>query len=337
MKEETRRLLESADSSTSHNGNGSNSMMKIMEKETRVFVVDNMSARMYRKPTDRRGMAKPIESNPFTVGGYSFTIQLFTDVGNHVSLFIKNHSGKTAHVVLGLHIQSFRSFQNIHRLFEGRLRRSSFHDRETYHQVAIMEPGQQHGTVHFASRLFLRDLLRERDCIMITATIGLVSDHHQPPPPPLSSSLGYEQQCCILFKVGDRHYYAQESVITTRCPTLLSEYSQSDHIVVISDVDNDVFEAVLWFLHHNNMLHEKDRKAIANSNDDSFALKMLAAADKFRLKDLRRQCQSFVYYGDSEVLDTYYRSESIVKELWGNVSRLPKKMEEVIPQKMKAA
>ena len=47
---------------------------------------------------------------------------------------------------------------------------------------------------------------------------------------------------------------------------------------------------------YNQLIHKRDVEAIASSN--SFALKILAAADRFELNGLRRQCESYIAYGE---------------------------------------
>ncbi|KAH6815835.1 hypothetical protein C2S51_020655 [Perilla frutescens var. frutescens] len=86
-------------------------------------------------------------------------------------------------------------------------------------------------------------------------------------------------------------------------------------------IEHDIFVAVLWFI-YKEQLHKQDKVAISNSKPydmDSFLSKMLAAADRFNLKSLRRQCESIIFYGNAEVLDLCYAIKRIFEKSWRNL------------------
>lgn len=74
-------------------------------------------------------------------------------------------------------------------------------------------------------------------------------------------------------------------------------------------------QVVLWFI-YNQVIHKRDIEAIANSkrsHPNLFALNILAAADQFQLKGLRRQCESYITYGEVIfVLVLYSPNHSLV-------------------------
>ncbi|XP_057785938.1 BTB/POZ and MATH domain-containing protein 5-like isoform X2 [Salvia miltiorrhiza] len=307
-------LQEERQRSIMEKGQSSSSRVKMMEKKCYKFVVRNYSA------YEGIGMGNWIQSRAFVVGGHKFRLHLYPqgkDLASHygglASLLIKNESATSVQLVAALEVLD-RQGSGVHAGY------SFFDDRIVYKHVVTIEAGKRYGEIdfHIESGGYVR-----QDSIIIRATLGVFVDH---PSKPLER--------CVVFQVGDRRYYADEAVITMRCPALLSvsqSQSQSDHIV-ISDVKTNVFEAVLWFI-YNQVIHKRDIEAIASSN--LFALKILAAADRFQLNGLRRQCESYVCYG--QVVELYYLYEPVFKELWSYGCKLWAKMKEVMSQEMNEA
>ncbi|KAL6537626.1 hypothetical protein OROMI_026160 [Orobanche minor] len=297
----------------------------IMEKESYLFVVDKFKDRI------GIGMGKPVESSPFMVGGYSFSIQLYTDGANEethrlrcISLYIKNESPKAAQLVYDLLILDPTGVYHYGH--------SSFGGKNKYHQVYTCLPGSLLGYLNFTDHSCIRPYYRPNGSILIRATVGVVHDHdHQQLPlaKPSIPSSSFERHCCIVFQVGDLRFIEKESIITTRCPALISDYPQSNNTVVISDVDPDVFKGVLWYLNKKMINIQEDVKAMMNS-DGLFALKMLAAADKLHLKLLRYLIlECLVISGNFHVIDRYSEINQSVKELRRKVSNgLPQKIKD---------
>ncbi|KAH6783098.1 hypothetical protein C2S52_008057 [Perilla frutescens var. hirtella] len=314
MEEETCPLLKSPNGETS---------VKIMKKSSYVFSVQNYTARV-----KRIGMGNSIASPPFVVEGYSFSVQFYPhgkDRAAHahgrMSVFIRNESSKMVVCISAIHILDQSGF-NTHRGY------SSFDGdrRKSYRHVLTIKPGGQRGSDQF----LWRELIESKhpkyylpgDCLKIRATIGVFIDQ----PLPFANVLGPFDRC-IFFQVEGYLVFAEESVLRTRCPTLLSYcHSQSNSLsenIVIPDIERNVFVGVLWFI-YNQQLHKQDKVAIYNSKPydmDSFFSKMLAAADRFNLKSLRSQCETMNFFGNAEVRmrESCYAMKRTFEKSWRNL------------------
>ncbi|KAH6822693.1 hypothetical protein C2S53_003520 [Perilla frutescens var. hirtella] len=300
--------------------NGETSV-KIMKKASYVFSVQNYTARV-----KRTGVGNSIASPPFVVGGYSFSVQFYPHgkdraahaYGRMMSASIRNESAKMVFCISAIHILD-QSGSDIHQGY------SSFdQDRgRSYRHVLIIEPGGERGSDQFSRELIeseYPEYYLNGDCLKIRAIIGVFIDQ----PLPFANVLRPFDRC-IFFQVDRYLVFAEESVLGTRCPTLLSYCdSQSNSLsknIVIPDIEHDVFVGVIWFI-YNQQLHLQDKVAIYNSRPDdmdSFFSKMLAAADRFNLKSLRRQCESINFFGNAEVLELFYAMKRTFEKSWRNL------------------
>lgn len=202
---------------------------KMMKKKCYKFVVRNYSA------YEGVGMGKWIQSRAFAVGGHKFRLELYPegrDVVSHyshlMSVFIRNESASAVQVVAAVEVLDPKGF-GVQAGY------SCFHDRRLYKHVVTIEAGKGYGEMDIESQF--HGCVRE-DSIIIRVTLGVFVD----------APVSQESERCLFFEVGDGRYYAEEAVIATRCPALLSyshSQSQPDHIV-ISDVEANVFEVCMY-------------------------------------------------------------------------------------------
>ncbi|KAH6808548.1 hypothetical protein C2S51_000304 [Perilla frutescens var. frutescens] len=177
-------------------------------------------------------------------------------------------------------------------------------EREDYRTVVTLQPGYLYWRAYDS---FYQESLKSQRHLKIRVDFFIFSNHNHP---------------YIIFKVGGKRFYADESDITKDFPTLLpyptAGTDDHHHDVVISDVDPNMFQAVLWYiyqaeLHYSDIratyysrpshLKSLDELAIYCESTPShvinsyFALKMIALADRFHLNRLKRHCQMIILYG----------------------------------------
>lgn len=211
------------------------SVVKVMEKVTHVWVVDNYSTRR------NIGVGESIESDPIAVGGYSFTIRWYPQ-GKHqathndgrMSLCIKNQSTQVAEVVTAF------AFLPKYPLPGLDISRSSFDDRRMYRQYVALEPGLEYGNSGFWQNCLHWYTYVSNDCIKIRATIGVFVER-----PLCMVRQPFDRT--IFFRVAHKRFYAEESVLRRRCPALLA-LSDSDMDVWIAGGDTDIFDVSIQFL-----------------------------------------------------------------------------------------
>ncbi|KAK6123641.1 hypothetical protein DH2020_042616 [Rehmannia glutinosa] len=95
---------------------------------------------------------------------------------------------------------------------------------------------------------------------------------------------------------GDERFWGHKWILIASSPVFLSRLSdchQSQEII-ISDMEPSIFKAMLWFI-YKGLLKEEEQKAASYFGSfmpNSFMAKMLAAADQFELKKLKKLCES---------------------------------------------
>lgn len=208
-----------------------NSRRKTMEKVSHLWVVDNYSSwsRM------ERGLS--FESDELVgVGGFQFRIIIYphgkseiAQQAGRMSVCIKNESAQQSQVAFSFEIRHQYGLPYLE------LRRSLFHDRGLFHRVMTIPPGEEAGIMHF---LNLTPIERQRysyvkrDSIKLVATIAVFvnnEERHQP----------FDN--FIFFQVQDKRYYAEESVIRSRCPSLCANNSEFPNFV-LENIEPDTFD-----------------------------------------------------------------------------------------------
>lgn len=259
------------------------------------------------------------------VGGYPFRILFYPQGKNavvhsrgQVSLFIRHESPNAVESVYALHIlEQIQLYPPppIHAGF-------SYEDRRGFRQVLTLKPRYLEGNFHFKERDFIEEpnnFYLVGDCIKIRAIIGVFIDL-----PFGKLCQPFDRYIFFQLESGTR-YFTEESVLVSRCPHLLPNrlLYRYDRDILISDIKDDVFEAVLWFI-YNDKLDEYDREAIYKSKPsdlDSFYLRMLAAADRLNMKHLRRQCES-ILSSNIEEHGLCYTIKSSFEKLWSGAHSL---------------
>ncbi|KAL7098749.1 hypothetical protein ACP275_09G037300 [Erythranthe tilingii] len=177
--------------------------------------------------------------------------------------------------------------------------------------VACLEPGFMHGSTEFVEREFIEsssDFLKD-DCLMFRVTTGVLSSQIQYIPPitvPESDTGAYlaevlqrEEGVDVFFNVENERFCAHKWILDARCPALLScrlsDFNQHDEIN-IQDVEPKIFKAMLSF-GYTGILPEEEHEDGNESNQfvpASFMGKMLAAADRYEFKRLKRTIELHV-------------------------------------------
>lgn len=182
---------------------------KTMEKVSYRWVVNNYST------WNGMEIGSTVESDLVAVGGFQFRIIIYprgkseaAQKAGMVSVCIRNESQQEAEVVF--------SFEILHQygLPYLNIRRSLFHDRGLFRRVMTLPHGEEVGIMHFVKLTTIERKYYnyvKRDSIKLMATIGVFVNQahdHQP------------LHQFIFFQVEDKQYYAEESMIRSRCPAL---------------------------------------------------------------------------------------------------------------------
>ncbi|KAI3454300.1 hypothetical protein Pfo_010963 [Paulownia fortunei] len=269
-----------------------------MEKGSHEWVVENYSLHK------GIGVNKAIKSEEFTACGHRWTIRLFPDgqqvdaynVGD-ASLYISLESENTTYVtcLFELHLldQSGKGNHWGFSVFGG--------------VVQYVRRGLMYGYLHFIKRESLEspDYLKD-DCLKVRCTIAVFTSQiqNQPLIKVPESNIGADfgklleskQGADVFFKVANERFCAHKWILATRSPVFRSRLSDCHQPleIVIPDMESKIFKAMLWFI-YTGTLPEEEQEAVSDSGSftlKSFMGKMLAAADQFELKRLKKICES---------------------------------------------
>ncbi|KAL7098216.1 hypothetical protein ACP275_09G003100 [Erythranthe tilingii] len=152
------------------------------------------------------------------------------------------------------------------------------------------------------------DYLKD-DCLKISCTIGVSNSYIQNLPvikvpksnlvPDWGKLLESNIWADVFFKVDNEIFSAHRFILAAHSPQFLSASSSDSQEIVIPYMEPRVFKAILRFIYTGNIQEEA-------TNDpgwympESFLGKMLAAADRFELKLLKRMCESRILERISE-------------------------------------
>ncbi|MQL74609.1 hypothetical protein Taro_006993 [Colocasia esculenta] len=262
------------------------------------------------------GVGKHIASDTFTVGGYQWAVYFYPDGKNpednstYVSVFIALASEGTdvrALFELTLLDQSGKGKHKVHSHFDRSLESGPY---------TLKYRGSMWGYKRFFRRAALEtsDFLKD-DCLKINCTVGVVvssmdcSRLHSIHIP--ESDIGMHfgtlletlEGSDIVFDVAGEKFHAHKLVLAARSPVFRSKFfdcsedDKSETEITITDLEPEVFEAILNFIYTDTLMEEEltaSSLSSTSSVSDTLVGKLLAAADKYGLERLRLLCESYL-------------------------------------------
>lgn len=260
------------------------------------------------------GIGKHIASDSFRVGGYDWAIYFYPDGKNaednstYVSVFIALASEGTdvrALFELTLIDQSGKEKHKLHSHFDRSLESGPY---------TLKYRGSMWGYKRFFRRAMLEtsDYLKN-DCLKINCTVGVVVSTidsssrllHSIKVP--ESDIGEHfgnllenvEGSDVTFDVSGQKFRAHKLVLAARSLVFRSKFFQSsgcanDKDIIISDLDPEVFKAMLHFIYRDSLSEDvvEVETSSSSSVSDTLAAKLLAASDKYGLERLRLMCGS---------------------------------------------
>ncbi|KAH6814322.1 BTB-POZ and MATH domain 4 [Perilla frutescens var. frutescens] len=254
------------------------------------------------------GVGKHIASEEFTAGGLKWAIYFYPDG--------KTHEDDSIYVSVFIALESDR--RDVPALFEltlmdqsgkGRHKVSSNFKKSCPSPFTLKCRGSMWGYERYCKRNLLErtDYLRN-DCLKFYCTIGVVdyaidrSRLHsiQVPDSNIGSQivmlLDIMEGCDIIFNVSGEKLHAHKLILATRSPKFQSELLEGvdTEEVMVPDSEPKVFKALLHFIYRDAL---PENELIASSSSvplvaDTLAAKLLAAADHYELKRLKKICES---------------------------------------------
>lgn len=285
-------------------GSGPAMVRKLEVGGNDVFMVENYSASLNMR------VGEAIKSEEFVACGRRWSIQFYPKGLNYeaegfASLTftqISNEKETPIDILYGLKLLGPREHYR-HYCYAGRFGSK---------QVLTIRPGVLYGVIRFVSRgvLSRHDCpFLEHDSLKIRVVIGVFSYHIRDvsAPPSYIPSLymrwalkwhdTYEMKAktwddeFIFIHVAESvTFCAAKFVLAAHCPTLLcyDDHHQLQDIV-LPDMDSDVFRVALQYIYLGRTKDVTD--AFDPIDDQSFAGKLLAAANQLGLKGLKKMCE----------------------------------------------
>ncbi|KHN34655.1 BTB/POZ and MATH domain-containing protein 4 [Glycine soja] len=236
------------------------------------------------------GVGKHIASETFTVGGYQWAIYFYPDGKNPPEDNSACISGNGKH--------------KVHSHFDRSLESGPY---------TLKYRGSMWGYKRFFKRAqleastFLKD-----DCLKINCTVGVVVSSIdcsklntiQVPESDIGAHFGMllenEEGSDVTFSVGGERFHAHKLVLAARSTAFETEFfngmEEDDHDIVVTDMEPKVFKALLHFIYRDTLIDDEElfmsRSSFLPSVSESFAAKLLAAAEKYGLPRLKLMCES---------------------------------------------
>ncbi|KAF3943459.1 hypothetical protein ACB098_09G133700 [Castanea mollissima] len=259
------------------------------------------------------GVGKHIASENFTVGGYQWAIYFYPDGKNpednstYVSVFIALASEGTdvrALFELTLLDQTGSAKHKVHSHFDRALESGPY---------TLKYRGSMWGYKRFFRRNMLESsVFLKDDCLKINCTVGVVvsavdcSRLHSihVPESDIGAHFGMlleNKECSdVTFNVSGEKFHAHKLVLAARSPVFETEFfngmDEDDQEIVVTDMEPNVFKALLHYIYRDTLVEDEDFLAMSSSCmpslSDTFAAKLLAAAEKYGLPRLRLMCES---------------------------------------------
>ncbi|XP_047966017.1 uncharacterized protein LOC125210512 [Salvia hispanica] len=193
--------------------------------------------------------------------------------------------------------------------FSPNVKTSSFHKRGFYRRVLTVQAGHTSPCLHVFTP-YLKACIGMRYSLKIKATIGVFTNTDDP-----------LVDRCLFFQVGYMRFFAEQSIVQKRCPALLLN-ADSDADIVISDVEPDLFDALLWFI-YNKKVHSRDLQDIQKSNwrdPNSFRMQIRTLSIRYQLPGFADNAEVY--------LEDLYRP---FLKAWSTVRRITSKVAKVKP------
>ncbi|KAI9121046.1 hypothetical protein K1719_008079 [Acacia pycnantha] len=260
------------------------------------------------------GVGKHLASENFTVGGYQWAIYFYPDGKNpednsaYVSVFIALASEGTdvrALFELTLVDQSGNGKHKVHSHFDRSLESGPY---------TLKYRGSMWGYKRFFKRAqleastFLKD-----DCLKINCTVGVVVssidcsklNSIQVPESDIGAHLGTllenEEEADVIFSVSGEKFRAHKLILAARSTVFESELfngmEEDSKEIVVNDMEPKVFKALLHFIYKDTLIDDEELFMSQSSVlpllvSNTFAAKLLAAAEKYDLPRLKLMCES---------------------------------------------
>ncbi|RDX65768.1 BTB/POZ and MATH domain-containing protein 4, partial [Mucuna pruriens] len=257
------------------------------------------------------GIGKYIASDVFSAGGYEWAMFFYPDGmypednSTYVSLFIALVSHTTdvrALFELTLFDQSGKENHNV---------RSHFHHSPVAGPYTLKFRGSMGYKRFFRRKHLEKSTFLKDDCLKIHCTVGVVVTFNsklnpiQVPESNLGTHFGTllenEQGSDVTFLVGGERFYAHKLVLAARSTTFLTQFfngiEKNNREVVVIDIEPKVFKALLHFIYRDALIEDEElfvshSSILPSMISESFAAKLLAAAEKYGLVRLKLLCQS---------------------------------------------
>ncbi|XP_047962175.1 uncharacterized protein LOC125207006 [Salvia hispanica] len=244
---------------------------KILEKVSYVWTVQNYKEQ--RNVAHGVALESPTFDGP---NGHSFKIKFYPNGATqhayiHYSSSFAIETTHTAELLLSFHTINPYPFL----FLSPAAKTSSFQKRGLYRRVFTVEGGHTSPAINWLSRK-MDSHIGIGYSLTIKATIGVfINANHSPIDP------------FLFFQVGDKRFFAERSIIEKRCPLLLPKPSSSnpDADIVISDVEPDLFDALLWFI-YNKKLHSREHERITKTkwrDPNSYGMRIRRVAIRYEL------------------------------------------------------
>ncbi|KAK8520607.1 hypothetical protein V6N13_030948 [Hibiscus sabdariffa] len=258
------------------------------------------------------GVGKHIASDNFTVGGYQWAIYFYPDGKNpednstYVSVFVALASEGTdvrALFELTLVDQSGKGKHKVHSHFDRFLESGPY---------TLKYRGSMWGYKRFFRRALLEtsDYLKD-DCLKINCTVGVVSaidrsrlHSIQVPESDIGEHFGMllenMEASDITFDVAGEKIQSHKLVLAARSPVFRFEFFDGadgeKKEIVITSLEPRVFKALLHFIYRDTLSEDVESVGSSSASESSVSetliVKLLAAADRYRLERLKLMCES---------------------------------------------
>ncbi|RDX65769.1 BTB/POZ and MATH domain-containing protein 4, partial [Mucuna pruriens] len=255
------------------------------------------------------GVGKHIASENFTVGGYQWAIYFYPDGkspennSTYVSVFIALVSeGIDVRAVFEVTLldQSGKGKHKVHSHFNRSLESGPY----TLRNSGSMGYKRFFRRTHLEASSFLKD-----DCLKINCTVGVVVSSIdccklntiQVPESDIGADFGMllenKEGSDVTFSVGGERFHAHKLVLAARSTAFETQFfngmEEDDRDIVVTDMEP---KALLHYIYRDTLIEDEELLMSCSSFlplvSESFAAKLLAAAEKYGLPRLKLLCES---------------------------------------------
>ncbi|XP_054803079.1 BTB/POZ and MATH domain-containing protein 4-like isoform X2 [Prosopis cineraria] len=217
------------------------------------------------------GIGKHLASENFTVGGYQWAIYFYPDG--------KNPEDNSAYVSVFIALASEGT--DVRALFELTLVDQSGNGKHKVHS-------------HFDRSLESGPYtLKYRGSMCIQVPESDIGAH-------LGMLLENEEEADVIFSVSGEKFRAHKLVLAARSTVfeteLFNRMEEDNQEIVVTDMKPKVFKALLHFIYKDTLIEDEElflsQSSFLPAVSDTFAAKLLAAAEKYDLPRLKLMCES---------------------------------------------